>query len=181
MAIHLETERLHLRDWGDGDLKPFAALNADKIVMEFFQTALDRTQSDAMATRIQQGLDENGHGFFAVAVKTSGTFIGFAGLNSVCFEAPFTPAVEIGWRMAVDAWGHGYATEAARACLAYGFGERGFREVVSFTTRSNRRSMAVMERIGMSRNTDDDFEHPALPVKHPLRPHVLYRVGKSKN
>lgn len=177
MTNHLETERLLLRGWRDGDLAPFAAMNADEKVMEYFPAPLARAQSDAFAARIQRGLNDNGHGLFAVAVKATGKFIGYVGLNSVRFQAPFTPAVEIGWRLAVDAWGRGYATEAARACLAHGFSDCGFRTIVSFTTRSNRRSMAVMERIGMARKASDDFEHPALPAGHPPRPHVLYRIG----
>ena len=151
--------------------------------MEFFPAAYSREQSDAFAEWIQQSLDENGFGLYAVEVKSTRNFIGFVGLAKAEFPAAFTPAVEIGWRLAFHSWGHGYATEAARACLAYGFSDFGFRELVSFTTRCNRRSIAVMEQIGMSRNPNDDFEHPKVPVGNPLRPHVLYRIrnpGMSK-
>ncbi len=180
MTIYLETERLQLRDWRDGDLAAFAALNADPRVMEFFPATFTHAQSDDLARRIRQDLAENGYGLFAVALKAAENFIGFVGLTTARFEAPFTPAVEIGWRLAAASWGQGYATEAARACLAYGFTECGIRDIVSFTARSNKRSMAVMERIGMTRNPDDDFDHPALPPGHPLRPHVLYRIGNRQ-
>jgi ribosomal-protein-alanine N-acetyltransferase len=110
-------------------------------------------------------------------VRGTGEFVGFTGLAVTEFEAHFTPAVEVGWRLARSAWGNGYATEAARAALSFGFEEAGLNEVVSFTAPANRRSRAVMERIGMSRDPRDDFDHPGLPGGHPLRPHVLYRVG----
>ncbi len=176
MTIYLETDRLHLRDWRDDDLEAFAAMNADKNVMEFYPAAYSRKQSDAFAERLQQSLDDNGFGLYAVEVKSTHNFIGYVGLAKAEFPAAFTPAVEIGWRLAFHSWGHGFATEAARSCLAYGFSEFGFGELVSFTTRFNRRSIAVMERIGMSRNPDDDFEHPEIPAGDPQRPHVLYRI-----
>lgn len=174
--IHLETDRLRLRDWRDGDLEPFSAMNWDARVMAYFPTTLSRVQSDALAKRAQRCLEKDGFGLYAVEVKSTRDFIGFAGLARVIIAAPFAPAVEVGWRLAHDAWGHGYATEAAHACVAHGFSERGLDELVSFTARENRRSIAVMQRIGMTRNEDDDFEHPNLPAGHPLRPHVLYRI-----
>jgi ribosomal-protein-alanine N-acetyltransferase len=114
-----------------------------------------------------------------VEVRKGGEFVGFVGLNRVGFEAHFRPAVEVGWRLARWAWGNGYATEAGRAALAFGFERVGLNEIVSFTTAANRRSCAVMERLGMTRDPADDFEHPSLPPDHPQSPHVLYRVGKS--
>lgn len=176
---YLETDRLLLRGWRDDDLEPFAAMNADGKVMEFYPATLGREQSDAFVKRIRQSLDENGFGLYAAAVKSTGDFIGYAGFAKAGFPAAFTPAVEIGWRLAFHSWGQGYATEAAKACLTHGFSEPGFDELVSFTTRDNKRSIAVMERIGMSRNPDDDFDHPGLPPDHPLRPHVLYRIGNT--
>ena len=173
--IYLESDRLLLRGWANDDLEPFAAMNADENVMKYYPAVYSREQSDAFAERIQQGLDDNGFGLYAVEVKSTGDFVGYVGLAKAEFPAAFTPAVEIGWRLAFDSWGRGFATEAARVCLAYGFAEFGFRELVSFTTRRNRRSIAVMERIGMSRYPHDDFEHPELPIGHPHRPHVLYR------
>ncbi len=174
--IYLETDRLHLRNWRDDDLDPFAAMNADRNVMEFYPATYSREESDAFAGRCRQGLKENGFGLFAVEVKSTRNFIGYVGLAKAEFSAAFTPAVEIGWRLAFHSWGRRYATEAAKACLAYGFAEVGLPDLVSFTTRGNKRSIAVMERIGMRRDPNDDFQHPALPVGHPLRPHVLYKI-----
>ncbi|MFP6745872.1 MAG: GNAT family N-acetyltransferase [Alphaproteobacteria bacterium] len=178
--IHVETNRLLLRDWIDGDLEPFAALNGDANVMAHFPAPLSRVQSDGFVRRIQHGLDHNGFGLYGVEVKATGGFIGFVGFSRVGFKAAFTPAVEIGWRLAFPDWGQGYATEAAKACLAHGFGELGFDALVSFTTRGNQRSIAVMERIGMTRNPADDFECPSVPRGHAQRPHVLYRIENPK-
>lgn len=177
--IHLETERLLLRDWQDGDLAPFAALNADPRVMEFFPARLTRGQSDRFAARIRANLARRDYGLYAVEPKDSGGFIGFVGFAHPALKAHFTPCIEIGWRLAFDAWGRGYASEAARACLAHGFSTFDFNEVVSFTARQNARSIAVMERIGMSRDRAGDFDHPALTDGHPLRRHALYRIGRQ--
>ncbi len=144
--------------------------------MEHFPELLSRRQSDELVERIEVGFAENGFWLWAVEVRDSGEFVGFTGLAAPGFEAHFTPAVEIGWRLARSAWGHGYATEAARAALAFGFEEVGLDEIVSLTTVANRRSRAVMERLGMSRDAADDFEHPSLSPGHPQRPHVLYRL-----
>lgn len=179
MTIFIETDRLQLRAWRENDLEQFAAMNVDKRVMTYFPATLNREQSDAFVTRTRESFKENGFGFYAVAEKTSSRFIGFVGLSRVRFSAAFTPAVEIGWRLAFRAWGRGYATEAAAACLANGFSEFGLREIVSFTARLNHRSAAVMTRIGMSRDPADDFEHPSLPDGHWLRRHVLYRINNS--
>jgi len=151
-------------------------MNADSVVMEHFAEPLTRAQSDELIERIEDGFEANGFGLWALEVRRAGEFIGFTGLAVPEFEAHFTPAVEIGWRLARSAWGNGYATEAARAVLSFGFEEAGLNEVVSFTVPTNRRSLAVMERIGMSRDPRDDFDHPGLPEGHLLRPHVLYRV-----
>jgi len=173
--VSIETERLLLRPWRDADLAPFAALNADPDVMEFLPDLLAREESDAFATRIRAHFDEHGYGFWAVEVVGGAPFVGFVGLGHPSFEAPFVPCVEIGWRLAREHWGHGYATEAALGALAFGFGELGLQEIVAFTVPANVRSRRVMERIGMVRDPMDDFEHPRLPVGHPLRRHVLYR------
>jgi RimJ/RimL family protein N-acetyltransferase len=170
------THRLHLREWRDEDLPAFAALNADPRVMEFLPKLLDRAASDALAARIREKLTERGFGLWAVAVPGVADFIGFVGLSVPAFEADFTPCVEIGWRLAFEHWGRGYAAEAARAALDYGFGRLALDEILSFTVPANLRSRGVMERIGMTRTTDDDFDHPALPDGHPLRAHVLYRA-----
>jgi RimJ/RimL family protein N-acetyltransferase len=176
MPIELRTERLLLRPWRTSDREPFAALNADPEVMAFFPAPLLRAESDAMAERIQAGFDERGWGFWAVEVVGRHSFIGLVGL-SVPDGLPCSPCVEIGWRLARAHWGKGYATEAARAALRFGFEELGLPEIVAFTAVGNRRSRGVMERIGM-RNSGEDFDHPRLPVGHPLRRHVLYRVGR---
>ncbi|WP_213815420.1 GNAT family N-acetyltransferase [Glaciihabitans sp. dw_435] len=169
------TDRLVLRQWTDADRAPFAALNADPEVMRHFPAPLTTAESDAAVDRFSARITDNGWGLWAV--EHDGTFIGFTGLSVPPFEAPFTPAVEVGWRFARRAWGHGFATEAARAAAAVGFGELGLAEIVSFTTVGNERSRAVMRRLGMTHDSRDDFEHPNLPPGHPLRPHVLYRLS----
>jgi RimJ/RimL family protein N-acetyltransferase len=172
-----ETERLLLRRWRQDDREPFAALNADPSVMEHFPATLDRAASDAFADRVAQHLDEHGWGLWALEERTTGRFLGYTGLAVPRFEAHFTPAVEVGWRLARDAWGNGYATEAARAAVAVGFEQLGLDEIVSFTAVGNLRSRAVMERIGMTHDPADDFDHPALAEGDPLRRHVLYRLA----
>lgn len=172
----LSTPRLRLRGWQPEDLAPFAALNADPEVMEHFPEPLSRERSDALVERIQAGFGRHGFGLWAVEVTSTAEMIGFTGLSAPAFDAPFQPAVEIGWRLARASWGHGYATEAARAALAFGFGPAGLDQVVSFTAATNIRSQRVMQRIGMTRDPADDFDHPALSAGHRLRRHVLYRL-----
>lgn len=173
----IETERLVLRQWRDEDRAPFAALNADPDVMEFFPATLDRAQSDAMVDRMSAGIEQRGWGLWAV--DRDGELLGFTGLAVPGFETPFLPAVEIGWRFARSAWGHGYATEAARAAVAHAFDVLELDGLVSFTAQQNLRSRAVMERLGMTHVPADDFDHPALAEGHPLRRHVLYRLARS--
>jgi RimJ/RimL family protein N-acetyltransferase len=174
----LHTERLVLRRWQPADRAPFAALNADPEVMRYFRGPLDRAQSDAFLERIEQAFATHGYGLWVVELRSQPGLLGFAGLAWQTFEARFTPALEVGWRFARSAWGHGYATEAGRAALAYGFEHADVDEIVSMTTRTNERSQAVMRRLGLTRDPADDFEHPALPPGHPLRPHVLYRIRR---
>lgn len=174
--MHIGTERLVLRDWLPGDQEPFHRLNSDPQVMEFLPKPLTREESDAMISRLSLHIAEHGFGFWAVERRSDRAFLGFTGLLRPSFEAPFTPCVEIGWRFAREAWGRGYASEAARASLEFGFTKLGLGEIVSFTVPGNTRSMAVMERIGMRRDLDGDFEHPRLPEGNPLRKHVLYRL-----
>ena len=171
----VRTERLLLRGWRAADRAPFAALNADPEVMEHFPSVLDRAGSDALVDRVLAHVAERGFGLWAV--ERDGDFLGFTGLAVPRFHVDWMdevdgPVVEVGWRLARHAWGHGYATEAARAALELGFVELGLREIVSFTTRSNRRSQAVMERIGMSRWCD--YDHPVDGID-PL-PSVVYRL-----
>jgi RimJ/RimL family protein N-acetyltransferase len=164
-----------LRGWRDDDLEPFAALNADARVMEHFPAPLTREQSDAFVSgRIAAQFAERGYGLWAVELPGSAPFIGFAGLLEQTFEAPFTPCIEVGWRLAFPYWGFGYATEGARLALAYGFTEAGLDEIVSLTAVENLRSIAVMERLGMTK--EREFEHPGVPEGHRLRRHVLYRL-----
>jgi RimJ/RimL family protein N-acetyltransferase len=174
-ALTARTHRLHLRFWRDEDLSAFAALNADPRVMEFFPKPLERAESDALVARIRDHFTRHGFGLWAVEVPGVADFVGFVGLSVPQFEAHFTPCVEIGWRLSCEHWGFGYASEAARAALDFGFGRLALDQIVSFTVPANRRSRGVMERIGMTRAPADDFDHPALPEGHPLRRHVLYR------
>jgi RimJ/RimL family protein N-acetyltransferase len=176
----IETERLLLRPWRDSDLVPFAELNTDVRVMEFFLSTLPRSESDAFAMKVRAHFDEHGYGLWAVEVRDGAPFIGFVGLATVTFEAPFLPAVEIGWRLAHASWGRGYATEAARASLRLAFEELGLDEVVSFTVEANQRSRAVMERIGMHHDSAGDFDHPRIPKDHAMCRHVLYRLGRAE-
>jgi RimJ/RimL family protein N-acetyltransferase len=175
----LRTDRLRLRRWRPADLTPFVALNADPLVMEFFPAALSRVESDALASRIEAHFDKHGFGLWAVEIPDVTSFAGFIGLSVPSFEAPFTPCVEIGWRLAAAHWGLGYATEGARAVLDFGFEELGLAELVSFTVPGNVRSRRVMERIGMAHDPADDFDHPELPDGHRLRRHVLYRMARA--
>jgi len=171
----LRTDRLWLRAWRPADLTPFAALNADARVMEHFPAALSREASDALALRIQHHFATRGYGLWAVEIPAVVSFAGFIGLAVPRFEAHFTPCVEIGWRLAAEHWGFGYATEGARAVLGFGFAELGLDEIVSFTVPGNVRSRRVMEKIGMVRDPADDFDHPTLAAGH--RRHVLYRIA----
>jgi RimJ/RimL family protein N-acetyltransferase len=172
----ISTPRLVLRPWRDDDLAPFAALNADPVVMEYFPAPLGRAESDALVARFREHAVEHGYAPWAVEVRGGAPFVGYVGLLRPRFEARFTPCVEIGWRLARAHWGRGYATEGARAVLDDAFRRLGLDEVVSFTTAANLRSRAVMERLGMTRAPDDDFDHPIFPPGHRLRRHVLYRT-----
>jgi len=175
----LETERLRLRPWRAADRAPFAALNADPVVMEFFPSPLTRQESDAFVDRIERHFETHGFGLWAVELPGELPFVGFVGLAVPSFEAPFMPCVEVGWRLARAAWGRGIAPEAARAAVDFGFEEPGLDGVVSFTSTINLRSRRVMEKIGMRHSPAEDFDHPALPAGHRLRRHVLYRLSRS--
>ena len=174
----LETERLLLRRWREEDREPFAAINADPLVMEHFPAISSRDESDAIVERIESHFDRRGFGLWAVEVRRGAPFVGFVGLWTPTFEAHFTPAVEVGWRLGRDHWGYGYATEAARAAVDHGFEEHQLHEIVAFTVPGNFRSRRVMERLGMTHDPADDFEHPGIPAGHPLRRHVLYRLAR---
>ena len=178
--VHVETPRLLLRDWTDADAEPFAAMNADPRVMEFFPRGLDRADSDSLISHIRASITRDGFGLYAVEAKDTGAFVGFTGLARPGFDAPFMPAIEIGWRLARESWGNGYATEAAGAAVDHAFGSLGLDALVSYTTEWNRRSRRVMEKIGMTRDPRDDFMHPKLPPGHKLAPHVLYRIDRER-
>lgn len=179
-TARIETARLILRSWRDADRAPFAALNADPEVMRYFPAPLSREESDALADRVVAAMAARGWGWFAVEVKDGQPFIGFVGLNVPSYQIPCGPCVEVGWRLARSAWGSGCATEAASAAVTFGFERLGLGEIVSFTAVGNGRSQAVMERLGMIRDPADDFDHPLLEEGHPLRRHVLYRLGAER-
>jgi len=172
----LAADRLLLRRWRDDDRAPFAALNADPRVVEHLPGPLSRAESDESAARIEAHFAEHGFGLWAVEVIDVVPFAGFVGLSIPRFEAPFMPCVEIGWRLSAECWGQGYATEGARAALRFGFESLGLDEIVSFTVPDNIRSRRVMEKLGLTHDPAEDFDHPLLPEGHRLRRHVLYRI-----
>lgn len=172
-------QRMVLRHWRPEDRAPFAVMNADPAVMEHFPSALSRAESDAAVDRIEAHFTKHGFGLWAVEIPGVTAFAGFIGLSIPGFEAHFTPCVEVGWRLAREYWGKGYATEGARAAVRFGFEQLGLIEIVSFATLANARSRRVMERIGMRHSSADDFDHPPLPAGHPMRRHVLYRLTKA--
>ena len=173
----LTTERLLLRRWRDADREPFARMNADPLVMRFMPSLLTREESYSLVDRINDHFDQHGYGPFALEFE--GRFIGYTGLWTPTFEAHFTPCVEIGWRLAAQFWNQGFATEAACRVVEHTFTDLTLTELVSFTVPANLASRRVMEKLGMSHNEGDDFDHPRLASGHPLRRHVLYRLKKS--
>ena len=172
--IYIETSRLRLRDWQEADLEPFSQMNADEEVMKFFPKTLSKQESDAFAKAIIAEIKEFGYGLFAVEVKETNEFIGFIGFHRATFESDFTPCIEIGWRLKKEAWGRGYATEGAKACLQYGFEELGFDEIFSFTADINEPSKHVMRKIGLQ--FVEEFNHPRVDEESPLLKHILYRI-----
>ena len=173
----ITTDRLQLRLWRDDDLEPYAALNADPRVREFFPSTLTQEESAESMRHIRDHFQRRGFGLWAVDVIGGPAFIGFIGLAVPAFDAPFTPCVELGYRLAFAHWGRGFATEGARAAIAIGFGALGLEEIVAMTAAGNERSRRVMERVGMTRLAADDFDHPNIVSGHPLRRHVLYRLA----
>jgi RimJ/RimL family protein N-acetyltransferase len=173
----IETERLLLRYWNEEDREPFAGINADPVVMEYFPAQLTRQESDALMNRCKGAIEVRGWGLLAAELRSESRFIGLIGLSHPGFHAHFTPCVEIGWRLSRDVWGQGLATEGAQAVLRYAFHRIGLREVVSLTAEINLRSRRVMEKIGMRYNPADDFNHPNMIQGHRLRRHVLYRIS----
>jgi len=176
--VSLETERLVLRQWREQDKPAFADLNSDTQVREFFLETLSRIESDAMFTRYAEFIAELGWGMWAVEEKVSTNLVGVVGLNIPKAEMPFSPCVEIAWRLAVPYWGLGYATEAASAVLAFGFEKLQLDEIVAFTTLQNKRSQEVMRKLRMQKVLQE-FMHPAVPVGHPLQAHYLYKISQA--
>ncbi len=175
----LESERLILREWMGADREPFARMNRDAAVMEFFPAPLSREESDALVDRAEAHLAQHGFGPWAAELRESGEFIGYIGLFIPRFEAAFTPCVEIGWRLDPKYWGRGLATEGARAAVRFAFDVVELPGLVSFTVPGNVRSTRVMEKLGMTHDAREDFDHPLLPEGHPLRRHVLYRLERE--
>jgi RimJ/RimL family protein N-acetyltransferase len=178
MSYQLTTPRLILRPWQSTDREPFAQLNADPRVMTYMPRRLTHELSNALVDRLEAHFVEHDFGLWAVELRQTGKFMGFIGLQRTTFVAPFTPCVEISWRLAAAHWGQGYATEGARAALSYGFEVLQLPEIVSFTTRENQRSRRVMEKLGLCYCPQEDFNHPLLPG-NPLAPHVLYRLSQA--
>lgn len=181
MQIHrLETARLTLRAFAEADREPFAAMNADPEVMTWMSRRLDRMASDLFLARIMERWEVDGFGLWALELREDRAFLGFAGLSKPTFNAPFMPAIEVGWRLARSAWGHGYATEAGAAALRHGFEVLGLDEIVSFTAVGNERSRRVMERLRMTHDAADDFDYPLVEADHPIRRQVLYRLPRFR-
>lgn len=178
--LRFVTERLVLREWCDDDLEPFAAINADPLVMKHFSGTKDRTGSDELVGMIRSHFRTFGFGLFALERRSDSSLLGFTGLAAIPFTAHFTPAMEIGWRLGSQYWGRGYATEAAEEVLRFTFDDTDLDELVSMALPANIASIAVMERIGMHHDPADDFNHPAYPVGHRLCRHVLYRLSKDE-
>lgn len=176
----LETDRLILRTWKPADVDLMAAIDQDPKVCQYLPAIGNQAATEAGIQRMIKHYEEHGFGLYAVELKENGEFIGFLGLSVPSFEAHFTPAVEIGWRLASKHWGKGYATEAAKAVLCYGFLTLNLNEIVSFTVANNTASRRVMEKIGLQYDPKDDFDHPRLAADSPLRRHVLYRLSKEK-
>lgn len=172
----IETERLILRGWTDADVEAWADMNADPRVMEFFPSTLPRHDSYESAQRLRTELEERGYGWFVMELKEHPGFAGVVAVCEVRWEAPFRPKREIGWRLPAHAWGHGYATEGAKALLEFARDTLGWDEIVAFTAKTNVRSRRVMEKLHMTYDPRDDFEHPRIPEANPLRHHALYRV-----
>jgi len=178
-VIEVETDRLKLRQWKESDSPFFAEMNSDPVVMEYYPSVMSKAESDEMANKIQSLISSRGWGLWAVKEKHHKKFIGFVGLHEPIHELPFSPCVEIGWRLAKESWGKGYATEAAKAALNIAFGQLDLSKVYSFASVVNSRSRAVMDRLNMV-NTHQNFEHPKVPVGSLLREHVLYEITKAQ-
>lgn len=172
------SDRLLLRQWNAGDRAAFAAMSTDPQVMEFFPKLLSRSESDAMADHCESLIASRGWGFWAAQSLETGEFMGFIGLHTPRADLPFSPCVEIGWRLARPFWGHGYASEGAALALKFGFEQLALEEIVSFAVVNNHRSRAVMERVNMN-DTGQNFEHSSLPKTSDSREHCLYKITQQ--
>lgn len=179
MIAELKTQRLLLRQWQEDDRAIFAQINADPNVMKYYPDILNENESNQIAVKLESLISGRGWGLWAVEKKDDNNFIGFVGLHEPEYDLPVTPCVEIGWRLGKEYWGHGYATEAASAALDFAFGRLGLEQVYSFASVSNKRSLAVMQRLGMV-NTKLNFQHPVIPEHSPLREHYLYKINRSQ-
>jgi RimJ/RimL family protein N-acetyltransferase len=177
---HIETDRLVLREWKEDDKKPFARINGDPMIMEFFPRRLTEDDSDRLVDRFQQHFEKHGFGFYAAELKKTGEFMGFAGLQNVEMDVPFKGAVEIAWRLDYEYWGKGYGTEAAEAVLDHAFTKLKLKEIVAYAVYDNSRALKLMEKLGMTRDSKGDFNYPNLPKDHPLGQFVLYRITKKQ-
>ncbi|HAT9135723.1 TPA: GNAT family N-acetyltransferase [Legionella pneumophila] len=176
----LETERLLLRTFQEDDVESMIAINQDKKVMQFFPSVPTEEETIAFIDKVIAHQEQHGFSLYATEIKTTGEMIGFVGLFTATFEAYFTPATEIGWRLSSKHWNQGYATEAAKAVLDYAFNERKLDEVVSFTSILNKPSIRIMQKIGMHTNSEDDFDNPNVPADSPLLKHVLYKIKRKE-
>jgi ribosomal-protein-alanine N-acetyltransferase len=175
----ITTEKLRLRDWKDSEYLPFFKMNSNPEVMDYFPALLSQEESNELACEIQRRINENGWGLWAVEEKESEKFVGFVGLNQPTTDLPFNPYIEVGWRLAKEFWERGYATEAGKRALEYAFDILLFKEVVVFTSVTNHRSQAVMQRLGMN-NSHRNFNHPDVPAHHPLYEHFLYKISRER-
>ncbi len=180
MTKHIETERLILREWKEEDKVPFARMNNDPMIMEFFPRRLTEEENARLVDRFQSHFEKRKFGFYAVEMKKTGQFMGFTGLQTVEMDVPFKGAVEIAWRLDYEYWGAGYATEAAKAVMKHGFGKLKLKEIVAYAVHDNSRAIKLIEKLGMKRDPDGDFDYPSLPKDHPLGKFVLYRITKKQ-
>lgn len=180
MSVMIETKRLILRTWVTGDIEPYYWINQDQKVIEYLSGPLSRETVEKFIEGANTQQNTRGYTLWAAEVKENHHLIGFIGLNYTDWESKFTPAVEVGWRLGSEYWGKGYATEGAKAALKYGFEEIGLNEIISFAVPENIRSIKVMEKLGLIRDFENDFNHPKLPLDHKLSNHVLYRLSKEQ-
>lgn len=178
--IHFETDRLIFREWEEKDRQAFARMNSDPMVMEYLPRPLDLSASNKLMDRFQAHFDQHGYGIYALERKEDGEFVGCTGLHNVEFEAAFTPAVELAWRLDYEYWGQGYGSEAGKAVINHAFKKLKLKRLVAFTVHDNERTTHLMEKLGMKKVEGGDFDYPTLPKGHPLGRFVLYEIKNNK-